>query len=95
MLSKAEKRFVESWQEQRGDSKIKYYLQFIFAWGIVIFLCLFFIVKLIMEDRSMGGLHTFYILLPVSLGLAFIATHLTFVINERKLKKLIERDRLN
>lgn len=95
MLSNAEKRFVESWQEQRGNSKAKYYIQFTFAWGIVIFLCLFFIIKLMMSDRSMGGVHTFYILLPVALGLAFIATHITFIVNERKLKKLIDRDRLN
>ncbi|MEO7802393.1 MAG: hypothetical protein ABIR81_10350, partial [Ginsengibacter sp.] len=74
---------------------IKYYLQFTFAWGIVIFLCLFFIVKLIMSDRSMGGLQTFYILLPIAIVLAFVATHLTFIINERKLKNLIDRDRTN
>lgn len=93
MLSNSEKRFVESWQEQRGSSKVKYYVQYTFAWGIVIFLSLFFIIKLIMSDRSMGGLHTFYVLLPIALVLSFIATHLTFIINERKLKKLIDRDK--
>ncbi len=95
MLSNSEKRFVEGWQEQRGNSKFKYYLQFTIAWSVIIFLSLFFIVKLIMDDRSMGGLDTFYVLLPIAIVLAFVATHITFVINEKKLKKLIDRDSIS
>ncbi len=93
MLSNAEKRFVESWQEQRGNSKLKYYLQFTIAWSVVIFLSLFFIVKLVMTDRSMGGLNTFYVLVPIGMILAFIATHFTFVVNEKRLKKIIDREK--
>lgn len=93
MLSNAEKRFVESWQEQRGNSKFKYYVQFTFAWTVAIFLSLFFITKLIMSDRSMGGLPTFYILLPIACVIAFVTTHLVFVTNEKKLKKIIEREK--
>ncbi len=93
MLSNQEKRFVENWQEQRGDSKVKYYIQFTIAWAVVIFLSLFFILKLIMSDRSMGGLNTFYVLVPTAMVLALIAVHLTFIINEKQLKKIVDREK--
>ncbi len=93
MLTNAEKRFIEHWQEQRGNSKWKYYLQFTIAWTVVIFLSLFFILKLIMPDRNMGGLNTFYVLVPTAILLASIATHITFIVNEKRLKKIINREK--
>jgi uncharacterized membrane protein len=58
---------------------------------VVIFLCAFFIVKLIMTERDMGGLISFYIIFSISVLLALLTTHLVYTTNERRLKRLIEK----
>ncbi len=92
MLTSSEKHFIQSWKEQRHGPRWKYYVQYTIAWGIVTFLVLFFLLKLIMTERNMGGLVTFYIILPASILIAFTVTHFTYVINERRLKKILQRE---
>ncbi len=93
MLTSSEKHFIQSWKEQRHGPRWKYYVQYTIAWGIVTFLVLFFLLKLIMTERNMGGPATFYILLPVSIIIAFTVTHFTYVINERRLNKILQREK--
>ncbi len=41
----------------------------------------------------MGGSLSFYIILPVSIIIAFAITHFTYVINERRLVKIIQKEK--
>ncbi len=93
MLTSSEKHFKQSWIEQRQGPKWKYYVQYTIAWGIVTFLALFFLLKLIIAERNMGGMATFYIILPVSIIIAFAVTHFTYVINERRLNKILQKEK--
>ena len=95
MLTTSEKVFIRNWEIQKEGPKWKYYLQYIIAWSAVIFLSLFFLVKLIMTDRSMGGWTSFYIILFVSVVLAALITHLVYQTNEKKIKRLLEKDESN
>jgi hypothetical protein len=92
MLTKSEKVFIRNWEIQKEGPKWKYYLQYIVAWSTVIFLSLFFLLKLIMADRSMGGWTSFYIVAPLSVALAALITHLVYQANERKLKEILQRE---
>lgn len=93
MLSLAEKKFIRDWEIQKEGPKWKYYLQYIIAWSTVIFLSLFFLLKLIMTDRSMGGWTSFYIIAPISIALAALITHLVYQTNEKKLKAISQREK--
>jgi hypothetical protein len=92
MLTNKEKNFIRDWQIQKEGSKWKYYLQYIIAWSTVIFLSSFFLLKLIMSDRSMGGWISFFIILIGSVLLSILITHLVYQTNEEKLKRLLERE---
>ncbi len=93
VLTSSEKHFIQSWKEQRHGPRWKYYVQYTIAWGIVTFLVLFFLMKLIIAERNMGGLATFYIILPVSIIIAFAVTHFTYVINERRLNRILQKEK--
>ena len=87
-----EKKFIRDWEFQKSGKKWKYYLQYIIAWSSVIFLSSFFLVKLIMEDRYMSWTMLF-IILPSSILLASLITHLVYETNEKKLKRILEREK--
>ncbi|MEP6616455.1 MAG: hypothetical protein ABJA57_07740 [Ginsengibacter sp.] len=91
MLTTTEKTFIRHWQEQKEGPRWKYYLQYIIAWMVVIFLSLLFILKLMMAERDMGGLTSFYIVLPLSVVLAVVTTHLVYQKNEKKLQRLLQK----
>jgi len=92
MLTPVEKKFIRDWKIQREGPAWKYYLQYIIAWSTVSFLSLFFLVKLIMSDRSMGGWISFYIVLGVSFTLAILITHIVYQSNEKKFKTILKRE---
>jgi hypothetical protein len=92
MLSISEKKFIRDWQIQKEGPRWKYYLQYIIAWSTVLFLSLFFLLKLIMADRSMGGWTSFYIVLAVAVVLAVLITHLVYQTNETKLQRILQRE---
>jgi hypothetical protein len=92
MLTTSEKSFIRDWKIQREGPAWKYYLQYIIAWGTVSFLSLFFLLKLIMSDRSMGGWISFYIVLGVSIVIAILATHLIYRSNEKKYRNISKRE---
>lgn len=92
MLTTSERNFIRDWQIQKEGPKWKYYLQYIIAWSTVLFLSLFFLLKLIMTDRTMGGWTSFYIVLPISVALAVLITHLVYQANEKKLRSILDRE---
>ena len=93
MLTTSEKNFIRDWEIQKEGGKWKYYLQYIIAWSTVIFLSSFFLLKLIMSDRSMGGWTSFYIIFPLSIVLAVLITHLVYQANEKKLQQILEKEK--
>lgn len=94
MLTSAEKHFIQSWKEQREGPRWKYYLQYIIAWSTVSFISLFFLTKLLMSDRSMGGV-SFYLVLTVSIIIAVLITDLVYTINEKKYSEIMKREELH
>lgn len=92
MLSVKEKKFIRDWGIQKEGPRWQYYLQYIVAWSTVIFLSLFFLLKLLMADRSMGGWTSFYIVVPLSIVLAALITHLVYQTNEKKLQQILQRE---
>ena len=92
MLTTKEKVFIRDWGIQKEGPKWKYYMQYIIAWSTVIFLSLFFLLKLIMPDRSMGGWTSFFIIVPISVALAALITHLVYQANEKKLQQIKQRE---
>lgn len=91
-MTNEEKKFIRDWQIQKEGAKWKYYLQYIIAWSTVIFLSSFFLLKLIMADRSMGGWTSFYIILPASVLAAALITHLVYQTNETRLQRILKRE---
>ena len=92
MLTTSEKKFIRDWEFQKEGPKWKYYLQYIIAWTSVIFLSLFFLIKLIIPDRDMGGWTSFFIVAFVALALAILTTHLVYQTNEKKLQQIKQRE---
>ncbi len=92
MLTTSEKVFIRDWEIQKEGPKWQYYLQYIIAWTTVIFLSLFFLLKLIIADRSMGGWISFFIILFVSVSLAALITHFVYQTNEKKLERILRRE---
>ncbi len=92
MLTTSEQKFIRDWSFQKEGPKWKYYLQYIIAWTSVIFLSLFFLIKLIVPDRSMGGWASFYIVVAVAITLAILITHLVYQTNEKKLHQIQQRE---
>jgi hypothetical protein len=88
MFTTKEKVFIRDWEIQKEGPKWQYYLQYIIAWTSVIFLSLFFLLKLILPGRSMGGWMSFYVVLAVSIISAAIITHLVYQSNEKKYQAL-------
>ena len=93
MITRSEERFIKKWSEQKEGPRWKFYLQYIIAWGIVFFLCLFFFLKLLIANVELGNIRYFLIIFPLSFLMSFIVTHLVYVINEKKLKTLNEKQK--
>ncbi len=91
-MTTKEKNFIRDWEIQKEGPKWKYYLQYIIAWTTVIFLSVFFLLKVLMSDRSMGGWKSFYIIAPLSVVLATLITHLVYQTNEKKLRSILDRE---
>lgn len=95
MMTKQEKRFINHWLEQKSGPKWKYYVQFSIAWTVVSFLFIFFLTKLFTEAWETGGRSFIYIILLLSIAIGFFSTHFTFVTNEKKYQKILNRTHQN
>lgn len=93
MVTNAERRFMEQWRDQKSGPKWKYYLLFTFAWSVVSFLVIFFLLKLFTNLWQTGGPNLIYFLLGMALAIGFFSTHFTYVLNEKKYHAIIDRER--
>ena len=91
MLSKKERRFVRTWEEQRKGSKAGYYALYIFIWFFVAMLGLFFVFVNI-TDVYRNTLATLYQMIAIALFVAAITTHFVYQFNEKRFKKIIRRE---
>ena len=92
-MTSADHKFIRDWEFQKEGPKWKYYLQYSIAWTVVIFLSLFFIVKVIMSNRNIGGWLSFVTFFIIAVLLAIFTTHMVYETNEKKLKKILEREK--
>jgi uncharacterized membrane protein len=93
MITNSERHFIENWQEQKSGPKWKYYLLFSLAWTVVSFLVIFFLTKLFTNLWETGGANLIYILVSISIIIGFFSTHFSYILNERRLKKIIEKEK--
>jgi uncharacterized membrane protein len=93
MITNTDKHFVSYWQEQKSGPKWKYYLLFSVAWSVVSFLVIFFLTKLFTNLWETGGRNLIYVLISISLFIGILSTHLTYVLNEKRLHKILEKDK--
>lgn len=93
MINNADKHFMNDWQEQKSGPRWKFYLLFSLAWSVVSFLVIFFLTKLFTNLWETGGANLIYILVAISVVMGMLATHFTYVHNEARLKKLLQKDR--
>ena len=94
-ITNEERRFIDHWSEEKSGPKWKFYLLFTVAWSIVSFLVIFFLTKLFTQLWENGGPNLIYVLIIVSLVSGFLSTHFSYVINERKFKKIMQKIRSN
>ena len=88
-MTNKEKYFIESWEEQKEGPKWKYYLQYGFAWTIVIFLGTFFLLKILLDAYIVGSLTTLYVIAPGSVLMAIALTHIIYKSNEHRYRKIL------
>ena len=88
MLTATENRFVKYWEDQRQGGRIKYYLLYIITGSFVATLVLSFLTLMVGVDLPNN-------LLLITIGSFFIvtmATVLSWWYNEKKFKKIIQRE---
>lgn len=93
MLTNTERQFIEQWRDQKSGPRWKYYVLFTMAWSIVSFLVIFFLIKLFTSLWQTGGTNLIYLLIIISVIIGFFSTHFSYVINEKKYHKIIEREK--
>lgn len=92
MITNAERRFIEQWRDQKSGPRWKYYILFTFAWTVVSFLVIFFILKLFTNLWETGGQNLIYIMVGAALIIGFFSTHITYVNNEKRYHAIIQRE---
>ncbi len=95
MITNGERRFIEQWRDQKSGPKWKYYLLFSFAWSVVSFLVIFFLLKLFTNLWETGGFNLIYLMIGAAIIVGFFSTHFTYVNNEKKYHSIMERERKN
>ncbi|HZI69006.1 MAG TPA: hypothetical protein VFD44_04825 [Hanamia sp.] len=95
MITNAERRFLEQWRDQKSGPRWKYYLLFTFAWTVISFLVIFFLLKLFTNLWATGGPNLIYMMIGGALIVGFFSTHFTYVNSEKKYRSIIERERKN
>lgn len=91
MLSKKERRFIRNWEEQRKGGRTSYYALYIFIWFFIALLGLFFVFNHFTEIYR-NKLQTLYQMMAGSIIIAVIATHFSYQNNEKRFKKIIQRE---
>jgi cation transporter-like permease len=95
MISNSDKHFINDWNQQKTGPKLKFYLLLSIAWSVISFLVIFFLTKLFTNLWETGGQNLIYVLVSISIISGFLSTHFSYVINERRYKKILEKNKEN
>jgi len=93
-MTSSERHFMQHWHEEKKGPRWKYYLLFTMAWSVIAFLVIFFLTKLFTSLWQTGGPNFAYILIVISLLIGFFSTHISYVTNEKKYHRIIEREKI-
>jgi hypothetical protein len=88
MLTTAEKRFIKYWEEQRKGGKLPYYLLYILAGTFIATMVLSFLSGMFMT----GFPENIPYIILASFLIVTIATVLTWSNNEKRFKRIIQRE---
>ena len=88
MLTATEKRFIKSWEDQRQGGRMKYFLLYILAGSVIGILVLSFLSAMF----TAGFPDNLWLIVTGSFIIVTIATVLTWFMNEKKFKAIIQRE---
>jgi hypothetical protein len=88
MLTATEKRFIKYWEDQRQGGKVRYYLLYIITGSFVATLVLSFLTLMIGIDLPENLLW----IAICSFGVVTFATIFSWWYNEKKFKRIIQRE---
>ena len=88
MLTATEKRFIKYWEEQRTGGRVKYYLLYILLGTFIATLVLSFLTQVL----GLGLPENLILIVIGSFCIVTIATVLTWGVNEKKFKSIIQRE---
>ncbi|MHA4845257.1 hypothetical protein ACX0G7_13885 [Flavitalea antarctica] len=89
MITRREKRFIRSWQEQREGGKWAYCLLYTFGGGFIITLISYILILWILQIRVPKP----YWMLPVfGVSAALVITLVVWSMNEKRFKTIIRRE---
>lgn len=90
MIKPEDRRFIEQWSDQRKGSKVGYYAIYTIAWGVIIFLIIFFLTRLFTSLWNTGGQYLALLFIAISLVASVIITHYIWTNNEKRLHRLMK-----
>lgn len=88
MLTATEKRFIKYWEEQRQGGRTKYFLLYMLAGTFIGTIVLSFLSAMF----TSGFPHNIWLIVIGSFILVTIFTVLTWNVNEKKFKAIIQRE---
>lgn len=89
MISREEKRFIRSWEEQREGGKWSYYLLYTFVGGFIISLLTYILLLWFLQIRVPKP----YWLIPaIGLLAGALISVTVWRVNERRFKRIIRRE---
>lgn len=88
MLTATEKRFIKYWEEQRTGGRVKYYLLYILLGTFIATLVLSFLTQVL----GLGLPENLILIVIGSFCIVTITTVLTWGVNEKKFKAIIQRE---
>ena len=88
MLTVTEKRFIKYWEDQRQGGRMKYYLLYILTGSFVATLVLSFLMLMMGFDLP----ENLVLIAISSFGFVTIATIFSWWNNEKRFKKIIQRE---
>jgi len=88
MLTATEKRFIKSWEDQRQGGRTKYFLLYILAGTFIGTIVLSFLSAMF----TAGFPENLWLIVIASFSIVTIITILTWFVNEKKFKSIIQRE---
>ena len=88
MLTATEKRFIKYWEEQRTGGRVKYYLLYILLGTFIATLVLSFLTQVL----GLGLPENLLKIVIGSFSIVTISTVITWGLNEKKFKSIIQRE---